>query len=131
MSARKKLKYSITKAVMEQLPSINLPIETVLNYWWYTKSGEGLRLTNKGDEMFRQANIEFFDLPVKTKDTSWYKFLTDCNNKIKCPYYFSVNKDAESKLREPYIRLYDSKIAMMLTLYGDIESYLESVKVRK
>jgi hypothetical protein len=128
MSDRKKLKYTITKAVMDQLPYNNTPIESNISDWWFTKSGDSLRLTPRGDFTFREANIEFFDLPVKVKKTNWYKFLTDCNKKIKCPYYFSVNKDGESK--EPFVRLYDSKIAMMLALYGDIESYLESVRVR-
>jgi hypothetical protein len=41
-----------------------------------------------------------------------------------------VNK-IEGKKKQPYIRLYDSKIAMMIELYGDIVSYLDSVKVRK
>ena len=72
--------------------------------------------------------VRLSDLPVKVKKTNWYKFLTECNKKIKCPYYFSVNKGGETK--EPFIRLYDSKIAMMLALYGDIESYLESVRIR-
>ena len=129
MSDRKKLKYTITKAVMDQLPSNNIPIESHISDWWFTKSGDSLRLTPQGDFNFRQASIEYFDLPVKVKHTNWYKFLIECNKKIKCPYYFSVNKDAESK--EPFIRLYDSKIAMMLALYGDIESYLESVRIRQ
>lgn len=129
MSDRKKVKYTITRLVMDQLPSTNVPIETRISDWWFTKSGESLRLTPQGDFKFREAQIEFFDLPVKINKTNWYKFLTDCNKKIKCPYYFSVNKNVESK--EPFIRLYDSKIAMMLSLYGDIESYLESVRIRQ
>lgn len=129
MSDRKKLKYTITRAVMDQLPSNNTPIETIISDWWFTKSGDSLRLTPQGDIRFREAQIEYFDLPVKVKKINWYKFLSECNKKIKCPYYFSVNKDTESK--EPFVRLYDSKIAMMLALYGDIESYLESVRIRQ
>ena len=128
MSDRKKVKYTITRLVMDQLPSNNIPIETNISDWWFTKSGDSLRLTPQGDIMFRQAEIEYFDLAVKIRGGAWYKFLTECNKKIKCPYYFSVTKTIEVK--EPFIRLYDSKIAMMLALYGDIESYLESVKVR-
>ena len=129
MNDRRKVKYTITRAVMDQLPSNNIPIETIISDWWFTKSGDSLRLTPQGDIMFRQAEIEYFDLPVKIKLNFWYKFLTECNKKIKCPYYFSANKTIEVK--EPFIRLYDSKIAMMLALYGDIESYLESVRIRQ
>ena len=139
MSDRKKVKYTITRLVMDQLPSNNIPIETIISDWWFTKSGDSLRLTPQGDIMFRQAEIEYFDLPVKIRGGAWYKFLTECNKKIKCPYYFSVNKTIEITtpgviipgIKDPFIRLYDSKIAMMLTLYGDIESYLESVRIRQ
>jgi hypothetical protein len=41
-----------------------------------------------------------------------------------------VNK-IEGKKKKPYIRLYDSKIAMMIELYGDIVGYLDSIKVKK
>ena len=126
MLDKSNLKITITQAVLEQLPSNNVLLATVISEWWVTKSGDSLRLSPIGDMMFRQAQIEFFDLPVKIKHTNWYKFLTDCNKKIKCPYFFSANN-----VKEPFIRLYDSKTAMMLTLYGDIDSYLESVRIRK
>jgi hypothetical protein len=64
MSDRKKLKYTITKAVMDQLPYNNTPIESHISEWWFTKSGDSLRLTPKGDFIFREAQIEYFDLPV-------------------------------------------------------------------
>lgn len=132
MSDSKKIKIAITNAVMGQLPhDSTVPIEKIINQWWITRSGDSLRLSAAGDLMFRTANIEFFDYPVKVKHLNWYKFLDECNKKIKCPYYFNVNSNGESKLKEPFIRVYDSKIAMMLALYGDIESYLASVRIRK
>ena len=30
--------------------------------------------------------------------------------------------------KQPYIRIYDHRIAMMMTLYGDFSSYIESIK---
>ena len=54
----------------------------------------------------------------------------ELNKKIKCPFFLGVNK-IEGKKKQPYMRLYDSKIAMMIELYGNIVSYLDSVKVRK
>jgi len=125
------MKLVISEAVMKQLPGNSETIQEVINTWWYTKSGDSLRLSTLGDYKFREANIEFFDLPIKSKQLNWYSFLNECNNKIKCPYFFGVNSDVGSKFKDPFIRIYDSKIAMMLTLYGDIESYLASVKTRK
>jgi hypothetical protein len=30
----------------------------------------------------------------------------------------------------PYIRFYDSKIAMLISLYGNVNAYLDSIKVK-
>ena len=43
------------------------------------------------------------------------------------PLLLGVTKE-QGKKNKPYIRLYDSKIAMMISLYGDIDSYLKSIK---
>ena len=51
MSDRKKVKYTITRLVMDQLPSTNVPIETRISDWWFTKSGDSLRLTPQGDNV--------------------------------------------------------------------------------
>lgn len=132
--SEKSLKISITEAVKKQLPDEDSPIETLVNEWWFTRSGSSLRLSQIGDMMFRKAEIEFFDLPLKVNPGSWYSFISACGWKLKCPFYIGTHTP-EGKPRRPrsesYIRLYDSKIAMMMTLYGDIHSYLESIKVRR
>ena len=129
MSNKKTVKQQITEAVLDQLAPTNEPVEKIINDWWFTKSGGGLRLTPMGDMLFRQAEIEFFDMSIEVKQHNWHKFVIDCSKKIKCPYYIGVNKD-ELKKSKAYIRLYDSKIAMVMQLYGDIHSYLDSVKSR-
>lgn len=124
----------ITTAVYEQIPS-ELRIATVeesLRRWWQTGArSDGLRLTEIGDWSFRVAEIEFYQYDFKPKAVeSYHSYILDLNKKLKCPYYLGVNKQ-EGKKSVPYIRLYDSKIAMMLSLYGDLDSYLNSIKVRK
>lgn len=132
MSNRKTHKELITEAVLAELPGLRTDrgLEEYIKTWWFTKSGTGLRLLPAGDQAFRTAEIEFFDVPLSVKHVSWYAFLSDCSKKLKCPYFIGLNK-IEGQKNQPYIRLYDSKIAMMLTLYGDIHSYLESIKVRR
>jgi hypothetical protein len=56
--------------------------------------------------------------------------MLEINKKIKCPYYLGVNK-IEGKKKKLYMRLYDSKIAMLIELYGNLIGYLDSIKVRK
>ena len=132
MPKRKSQKELITEAVLVELgrPSSEHGIDEYIKSWWFTRSGDSLRLLPAGDQALRTAEIEFFDVPLSIKHVSWYQFLSDCSKKLKCPYFIGLNK-IDGQKNQPYIRLYDSKIAMMLTLYGDIQSYLDSVKVRR
>ena len=130
MSHNKTKKQIITEAVLQQLPPNNEPIDRTINDWWFTRSGDGLRLSAHGDLCFRLAEIEFFDLPLEVKQPNWHKFIVDCSKKIKCPYFIGVNTK-EEKQKKAFIRLYDSKIAMLVQLYGDLQGYLESIKVRR
>ena len=132
MPKRKTLKQTITEAVLAELPDVQKPVDKVMFEWWMTaSSGDSLRLSDLGDLHFRLAEIEYYQCSIKPiKKESYYSFISELSKKIKCPYYLGVNKVAGQK-SEPYIRLYDSKTAMMMTLYGDIHSYLDSIKVRK
>ena len=126
----KPTKKEITEAVLKQLPYDDQSIEKTIRTWWFTMNGPGLRLTPLGDKKFQEASIEYYECPIKIKQASWFSFVLDCSKKLECPYYFGVNK-VENQKAEPYVRLYDSKIAMMLTLYGDIQSYLDSMKAKR
>ncbi len=124
------VKQRITQAVLDQLVQTNDPLDKIINEWWVTKSSDGLRLSAIGDLQFRQAEIEFFDLPLEAvTQANWHKFIMDCSKKIKCPYFIGVKKNPPKK-SQSYIRLYDSKIAMMVQLYGDLPSYLDSIRTR-
>lgn len=132
MAERKSTKRLITEAVVKQLPEPQPEIESIISAWWMTSRQEGLRLTALGDATFQLAGIEFFECPLqKIPQGQWYQFIVDLNQKIKCPYYLHAYNKTDGKKGEPFVRLYDSKIAMMLTLYGDLASYLESIPGRK
>jgi len=127
---RKSPKYLITEKVLQQLPYEIQIVDAVIPKWWFSMRGEGLRLTKEGNDKFIEAKLEHYETEITIPHYSWYRFITECSNKIKCPYFLGV-KTEEGKRAKSYIRLYDSKIAMMLNLYGSIEEYLESVKVRQ
>lgn len=135
MNKRKTTKEILTEAILEELPSeyhteLIGPVDRLLFDWWFTGRQDGLRLTDAGDLAFRLAQIEFYQVELGSlkQSGSWYSFLLDLSKKIKCPYYLGFNK-VEAK-NKPYIRLYDSKIAMMINLYGSLEEYLSSAKFR-
>jgi len=128
------LKEQITFAVIKELPEAweEWTLEEAMKRWWQTgQRGDSLRLTDMGDTAFRLAEIEFYKYDFTKKiEGSYHSYILDLSKKLKCPYFLGVNKQ-EGKKNQPYIRLYDSKIAMMVSLYGDIDSYLKSIKVRK
>ena len=134
MSERKSHKLIITEAVLAELPNnqqVDSTADGLMMRIWMSGRQDGLRLTEYGDFIFRTAEIEYYQSNFKLREgTSEHAYVMEINKKIKCPFYLGVNK-IEGKKKQPYIRLYDSKIAMMIELYGDIVSYLDSVKVRK
>jgi hypothetical protein len=127
------IKELITKAVLGQMPAPwpDWPVEDVMKKWWQTGSrGDSLRLTDMGDMAFRVGEIEFYEYEFTTKiEGSYHTYILSLSRKIKCPYYLGVSK-SEGKKNQPYIRLYDSKIAIMVSLYGDLDSYLKTLKAR-
>jgi hypothetical protein len=120
-------KTRITAAVLATTPTtlnreVHSTIDQVIAKWWQTGRQDGLRLTEFGDIAFQIAEIEFGDVPIKKIDPGeWYIFLLELSRKITCPYY--IDKWT--------VRLYDSKIVMLITLYGSLEQYLSVIKLRK
>lgn len=111
----------------------DVPSDKIIFDWFVTgRAGAGLRLTDAGAKAFQTAKIAHYDFdfipPGNTKGASnWGKFTLVLDKKVKCPYYVGI-KLIDNNKKQPYIRLYDHKIAMMMTLYGNLESYLESIK---
>jgi hypothetical protein len=133
MIRHKTTKKIITETVLKEIPDTfhiyhEIPVEDLMFKWWMTGRQEGLRLTDEGMIAFQLAEISHYDYEFKQEGQSWHSFVLEVNKKIKCPYYLGVNKTETKKL--PYIRLYDSKIAMMIGLYGNLHGYLNSIKVR-
>jgi len=133
MSAIKSLKHRITETVLAEIPKSHriyheLPIEDVIFKWWITGRQNGLRLTDEGVTAFQLAGIAFYDYDFTQDGKSYHSFVLELNKKIQCPYYLGVNKNDKSKAF--YIRVYDSRVAMMLGLYGNLKEYLQSIQIR-
>jgi hypothetical protein len=127
-----KYKELITQSVIKELNDNSIwNYQDAMKKWWMvTRPDGGYRLTDQGDLAFRYAKIEFYNYDFKLdSNMGWNIYLLEMNNKLKCPYYIGVNKVEDSK--KPFIRLYDSKIAMLVGLYGNINTYLKSIKVER
>lgn len=135
-----KTKNEIVKTILTEsqgdpdFPWNNRDPDKLVFEWFVTgRMGEGLRLTDVGAKAFEKANIAHytFDMTTDAKPLlptkKWEMYAMLLNKKIQCPYYIGVRLD-EKKKKKPYIRVYDHKIAMLITLYGTVDDYMESVK---
>lgn len=131
---RQSKKEIITKLVYDSLPDKShcqtFTIEQLSFKWFVTgRTGSGLRLTDEGMKIFTEANIAHYDFTVDHSFKGAFIkpdiFTMALNKCIDCPYYLGVKREAQPSV---YIRLYDSKVAMMVNLYGNIEDYLTAQK---
>ena len=125
-------KEQITQSVLEQLNDNLMSFEHAMKTWWQNPMRDrAMRLTQIGDLQFRHAGLEFHDHSISTKNQSYYQFMMELSKKIKCPYYIDVKPSTDGGLKpQPFIRLYDDRISMLLNLYGDLDTYLQSVRTR-
>lgn len=131
-----KTKREITEAVLSELePSSwhEIPVDDVVFRWWMSgRSGFAMRLTDEGAKAFEKANIEYYEFPLEiTKNGKAFVpevFVRELSNKIQCPYWLGLNTKETGK--KACIRIYDDKIAMVMSLYGTLREYLDSFENR-
>lgn len=129
-------KVKITEVVKEALPNYsaykNLDIQFLLFRWFQTgRQGDNLRLTEEGKNAFAEAEISFYDFPfdiksLSKKNVNAKEYTLLLGKKIKCPFYIGLKT---SQAKSAYIRIYDSKIAMLISLYGTLNEFIENVGV--
>ncbi len=133
-----KNKEQITEAVINEIPEgiipSNMPLDDIVFKTWLTgRGGQGLRLSDEGLKLFELAKLEYYDFELGLDPKTMHKrriiapeaFIQEIIKKIKCPYYLGVHK-LRGRKGEPFIRVYEHKTAMMITLHGNLREYLES-----
>jgi hypothetical protein len=133
-----KTKKEITQAILDVLPEgiipRTIPIgDAIFKMWLTGRGGQGLRLSDEGLQLFTLANLEFYDFELGLNLKTMHRkrimapeaFIQEIIKKIQCPYYLGVHK-IRGKKGEPFIRVYDHKTAMMITLQGNLREYLDS-----
>lgn len=131
-----KSKKEITQAILTAIPDGTIPQNTpigdiIFKMWLTGRGGQGLRLSDEGLNLFELAKLEYYDFPLGLEKKSKRKiiapeaFIQEIIKKIECPYYLGVHK-LRGKKGEPFIRVYDHKTAMMITLQGNLKEYLDT-----
>jgi hypothetical protein len=122
---------TITRAILKTLCPDRVVDDEICHQhfisWWHNiRSDGGLRLTDVGKQAFEQASIEYYDYKVDRSPSfaTWYNmYLIQLDKHIPCPYYFNFSTKE--------VRLYDSRVAMLVGLYGGITPYLNSISNNK
>jgi hypothetical protein len=122
------MKYKLTKIVYElckdQLDK-NLTLDKCLFSWWLTgRAADSLCLTKSGAIAFDLAEIQSYTFPIHRVDDKG-KIVTMVSiplihKKMTCPFSFYGNPS------NAFIKVYDSKIAVMIQLYGSFADYIEN-----
>jgi len=128
----RKKKIKITEIVLSNLKHLDeysdLTVDKVFLRWWMTgRISTGMRLTDEGKTCFELAEIAHYDFNFSFGNRSPQDLILSLNSKILCPYYIGIISFKDSP-KKPFIRLYDHKIAMMLSLYGNIVEYIDSLE---
>jgi hypothetical protein len=131
----KSKKQTITEIIIKELPENyfdSSDIEKIIFKIWYTgRTGTGLRLTEEGKKAFADANITYYEYlldisKLSDKKKKYNKLSLQLDKKIACPFYLGIK---EIRKKQPYIVVYDSRVAMMINLYGSIAEFLELYKI--
>lgn len=123
-------KKHITQAVYKLIePPPKYTLDEAFTFWWKDVSkNKGYRLTGVGDIAFTKAEVESYsfllDLPPQI---NYFSHLLMLHEVFTTPYY--IYKDKGSK--DVKIKVYDSRIAMLIGLYGSVYDYCQQVSKNK
>jgi hypothetical protein len=100
---------------------VNIAMKT----WWQNiRRTGGFSLSNTGAEMFKRADLEYheIDYGIVLNSLSATAFAAILDKKMPAPFFLIFQN------RRKYIRVYDSRMALMMALYDDINAYLDSLE---
>ncbi len=94
-------------------------------YWFTGRSTKNLRLTEEGKNAFDMLDLEFYEFHLNTTTDRFNYHIINIGKKLKTPFYIGFRNRF---YKSAYIRIYDSKTAMLINLYGSFDEYLTSLK---
>lgn len=132
-------KATVTKIVLKNLPPDNnvyslLPIDKVIFRWFISgRSGTSWQLKQEGEDCFQLAQISYYDyklFPEGRKKSSIKpgQLIQTLQKKLNSPFslHIGIKHNEKQNFKEPFVRIYDDKLAMLISLYGSVEEYIKS-----
>jgi hypothetical protein len=111
--------------VLEKLESapadVKSKIDHSINEWWWINIEDNWRLTWYGYVCLTDLNIESWEFNFDIKDIKPWMYLT-LSRKLKTPYYIVDNK------KHTKLVVFDSQSAVMISLYGNLIRWINSLK---
>jgi len=121
---RDKFKICQTIVPLLQEKNVDITVEQAMKSWWRNprRSG-GLSLTDSGVHSFHLAGLAHYDIEYRPKlFAGGFTLLTTLNKKLQCPYVLQRERGVI------YVRVYDSRIVVLVNLLGGLEEYLNSLE---
>lgn len=121
-------KEEIVRKILPLIPDTEISdFDYAMKTWWKNiRSSGGMGLTVYGDQMFRAAELEYYDFDLgQASHFGGMGTSLRLDKYMMCPYYFYFSD------KRKLVRIYDSRLATMIMLKGNIFEYMENVKKRK
>ena len=126
------IKFPDRSTVTERILSIIKPdytseeLKTASVTWWQNiRSSGGFGLTYAGSRAFEQAEIDYQEFNNGPSSFMGNMGLsTALDRKMPCPYYFYSDKGNQK------IKIYDGRIAMIVSLTESVSAYLKTLEDR-
>jgi len=110
----------ITQVIITLLPAgIDVSVDEAMKTWYRNiRESGGFRLTSVGYQALRLAAVNCWSIDVDYRDINKSSLLA-LDRKLTWPYYL----DARGKK----LVLFSSRDAVMVSLYGDVKAWLDSI----
>ena len=111
-------KREITETILSLLDHV-MDVDTAMRTWYQNiRRQGGMRLTESGRAALDMAGLQNWSLEIDPK-TITKPMLIEMDRKIPWPYYIDT--------RRRRLVLFSSRDAMMMSIYGDLKKWVESL----
>ena len=119
-------KRRLTEELVALLPEPQrISVESAIPSWWHNiRRTGGMRLTSLGFDVFVQdLGLEYYNYPIDDPLLFNQQTILKLDRKMQMPYYVHATKGIPKK-----ISFFGSKEAVMVTLYGNLQQFLDNYR---